>query len=193
MKPLQAGDALLIVDVQNDFVADGALAVPGGQEVIPPLRRYLVRFAEHGLPVFATRDWHPPDHCSFQAQGGPWPAHCVAHTSGAQFPEDLRLPLSTVVISKGTDPAHEAYSGFQGTPLHDRLRTAHIVRLFIGGLASDYCVLETVRDARTLGYEVCLLVDAIRPVNVLPDDGRRAEEAMVQAGAIPLCLERLAA
>jgi len=193
MKPLQPGDALLIVDVQNDFVADGALAVPGGQEVIPPLRGYLALFAEHGLPVFATRDWHPPDHCSFHTQGGPWPPHCVAHTPGAQFPEDLRLPPSAIVISKGTDPTREAYSGFQGTPLHDRLRTASIVRLFIGGLASDYCVLETVRDARTLGYEVCLLVDAIRPVNVLPDDGRRAEEAMVLAGAIPLCLERLAA
>ena len=193
MKPLQPGDALLIVDVQNDFVAGGALAVTGGQEVISLLRRYLTLFIQSGLPVFATRDWHPPDHCSFHAQGGPWPTHCVAHSSGAQFPEGLQLPPSAIVISKGTDPAREAYSGFQGTSLHDRLRAARISRLFIGGLATDYCVLDTVRDALTLGYEVYLLVDAIRPVNVLPDDGRRAEEAMVLAGAIPLCLERLAA
>lgn len=193
MKPLQPGDALLIVDVQNDFIADGALAVTGGREVIAPLRRYLLLFDEHGLPVLATRDWHPPDHCSFHAQGGPWPPHCVAHTPGAQFPQDLLLPPSALVISKGTDPAQEAYSGFQSTPLHDRLQAARIGRLFIGGLATDYCVLETVRDARALGYEVCLLIDAIRPVNVRPDDGRRAEEAMVLLGAIPLCLEQLAA
>lgn len=192
MKRFQPGDALIIVDVQNDLLPGGALAVPGGQEVIPPLQRYLLLFIERGLPVFLTQNWHPPDHCSFHTQGGPWPQHCIAHTPGAQFPDSLQLPPTAVVISKGTDPTREAYSGFQGTALHDRLQAARIVRLFIGGLATDYCVLETVRDARTLGYEVCLLVDAIRPVNVLPDDGRRAEEAMVLAGAIPLCLERLA-
>ncbi|HQY58453.1 MAG: isochorismatase family protein [Nitrospira sp.] len=192
MKRFQPGDALIIVDVQNDLLPGGALAVPGGQEVIPPLQRYLLLFIERGLPVFLTQNWHPPDHCSFHTQGGPWPQHCIAHTPGAQFPDSLQLPPTAVVISKGTDPTREAYSGFQGTALHDRLQAARIVRLFIGGLATDYCVLETVRDARTLGYEVCLLVDAIRPVNVLPDDGRRAEEAMVLAGAIPLSLERLA-
>lgn len=192
MKPLRPGDALIIVDVQNDLLPGGALAVPGSQEVILPLQRYLSLFAERGLPVFVTQNWHPPNHCSFHTQGGPWPRHCVAHTPGAQFPDDLQLPPSARVISKGTDPAREAYSSFQGTVLHDRLQAARIVRLFICGLATDYCVLETVRDALTLGYEVCLLVDAIRPVNVLPDDGRRAEEAMVLAGAIPLSLERLA-
>ena len=192
MKRFQPGDALIIVDVQNDFLSGGALAVPGGHEIIPPLQRYLLLFIERGLPVFLTQNWHPPDHCSFHTQGGPWPQHCIAHTPGAQFPDSLQLPPTAVVISKGTDPTREAYSGFQGTALHDRLQAARIVRLFIGGLATDYCVLETVRDARTLGYEVCLLVDAIRPVNVLPDDGRRAEEAMVLAGAIPLSLERLA-
>ncbi|MBP6607353.1 MAG: isochorismatase family protein [Nitrospira sp.] len=192
MNHLRPGDALIIVDVQNDFLSGGALTVPGGHEIIPPLQRYLFLFTERGLPVFVTQDWHPPDHCSFHSQGGPWPRHCIAHTPGAQVPDDLQLPPSATVIFKGTDPTPEAYSGFQGTALHDRLQAARIVRLFIGGLATDYCVLDTVRDARALGYEVCLLVDAIRPVNVLPDDGRRAEEAMVLAGAIPLCLERLA-
>lgn len=193
MTQIRAGDALLIVDVQNDFLPGGALEVPHGQEVLPALRRYLTLFVESGLPVFATRDWHPPDHCSFHTQGGPWPAHCVAYTTGAQFPLALQLPPSTIVISKGTDPTREAYSGFQGTLLHDRLQAAQVIRLFVGGLATDYCVLETVKEARLLGYEVYLLIDAVQAVNVLPEDGPHAEEAMVSAGAIPLCWEQLAA
>lgn len=193
MNPLHAGDALLIVDVQKDFLPGGALAVPSGHEVIAPLRRYLTLFIHSGLPVFATRDWHPPDHCSFRAQGGPWPTHCIGQSLGAQFPEELKLPASTIVVSKGTNSAQEAYSGFQGTPLHARLQAARVTRLFIGGLATDYCVRETVREARSLGYEVCLLIDAIRAVNVLPEDGRRAEAEMVSAGAMPLRVEQLAA
>lgn len=193
MDSLRAGTALLMVDVQQDFLPGGPLAVPRGEEVIPVLYRYLTLFLSANVLIFATRDWHPPDHCSFHAQGGPWPTHCVAQTLGAQFPLGLQLPPSAIVISKGTDPARDAYSGFQGTPLHDRLQAAGVTRLFIGGLATDYCVLETVQDARRLNYAVYLLLDAMRAVNVLPEDGLRAEAAMVKAGAIPLRWEQLAA
>ena len=193
MNYLRPGDALLIVDVQNDFLPGGTLAIPRGQEVIPALRRYLELFLDSNFPIFATRDWHPPAHCSFHAQGGPWPMHCLAQTHGAQFPSELQLPPSTIVISKGTDPAQEAYSGFHGSPLHERLLASGVTRLFVGGLATDYCVLETVKDARRLGYEVYLLVDAIQAVNILPEDGPHAEEAMVSAGAVPLRWEQLAA
>lgn len=193
MNYLRPGDALLVVDVQNDFLPGGTLAVPDGQEILPALQRYLDVFVDASAPVFVTRDWHPPNHCSFHAQGGPWPAHCVAETHGAEFPTSLHLPPSSIVISKGTDPAQEAYSGFQGTSLHDHLQATGITRLFVGGLATDYCVLETVLDARRLNYMVYLLVDAVHAVNVLPEDGPRAEESMVAAGAIPFRLEQLVA
>ncbi|GAB1721262.1 MAG: isochorismatase family protein [Nitrospira sp. CR1.1] len=191
MNYLRPGDALLVVDVQNDFLPEGTLAVPESQEVITALQRYLDVFVEASAPVFATRDWHPSNHCSFHAQGGPWPAHCIAQTHGADFPSSLHLPPSSIVISKGADPAREAYSGFQGTSLHDQLQAAGITRLFVGGLSTDYCVLHTVKDACRLNYVVYLLIDAVRAVNVLPDDGARAEESMVSAGAIPLRWEQL--
>jgi len=193
MNYVRPGDALLVVDVQNDFLPDGALVVPESQEVIPVLQRYLDVFLEASAPVFATRDWHPPNHCSFHAQGGPWPAHCVAQTHGAEFPPSLHLPPSTIVISKGTAPSPDAYSGFQGTSLHDHLQAAGITRLFVGGLATDYCILHTVLDGCKLSYVVYLLIDAVRAVNVLPEDGPRAEESMVAAGAIPLRWEQLVA
>lgn len=177
------GDALVIVDVQQDFLPGGALAVPHGDKVVPVLNRYLELFTAAGLPIFATRDWHPPDHCSFQGQGGPWPVHCVAGTPGARFAEALQLPSNAVIISKATDPRHEAYSGFAGTDLEDRLRKADIRRLWIGGLATDYCVKQTVGDALQRGLEVLLLTDAIRAVDAEAGDGRRAIEAMVRAGA----------
>jgi nicotinamidase/pyrazinamidase len=190
---LQAGDALLLVDVQNDFLPGGALGVPHGDEIVPVLNRYAAAFYARGLPVFATRDWHPPDHCSFREQGGAWPAHCVAGSKGAEFHPDFHLPPGTVVISKATDPKKEAYSAFEGTTLDERLREAGVRRLFIGGLATDYCVLNTVRDAIAHGYAVVLLMDAIRAVNLKPDDGRQAEEEMVRLGAVPIRWENLPA
>lgn len=176
---LQPGDALLIVDVQNDFLPGGSLAVPMSDEIVPVLNRYLNIFS--ALPVFATRDWHPVQHCSFRAQGGPWPPHCVADTFGAAFAATLQLPPSAVIISKATHLEQDAYSGFQDTNLDSLLRACNIRRLFIGGLATDYCVLNTVRDALKLGYRVLLLGDAIRAV--LPDDGQRAEDEMISLGA----------
>lgn len=183
------GDALLIVDVQNDFLPGGSLPVAQGDQVVPVLNRYIAAFAARRLPVFATRDWHPPQHESFREQGGPWPAHCVAGTAGAAFADTLRLPSDATVISKATVRGEEAYSGFQGTDLDRRLRAAGVRRLFVGGLATDYCVLNTVRDALQRGYAVCLLTDAIRAVDVQVGDGRRAEAEMIRLGAMRMALE----
>lgn len=188
---LKKGDALIVVDVQNDFLAGGSLEVLQGNEIIPVFNRYIEAFRTKGLPVFATRDWHPPNHCSFKAQGGPWPPHCVVDTEGAQFSSDLILPTSTVIISTATEPDKEAYSGFQGTDLNERLRSAHIQRLFIGGLATDYCVLSTVKDAIDRAYKIFLLQDAIRAVNVNPDDGKKAEAEMNGLGTVSITLKSL--
>jgi nicotinamidase/pyrazinamidase len=193
MLALKPGDALIVVDVQNDFLPGGSLAVPQGDAVVAPLNRYAETFAAAGCPVYATRDWHPADHCSFHARGGPWPPHCMAGTDGAQFAPGLRLPPRTTVISKATTADKDAYSGFEGTDLDVRLRAQGVKRVFVGGLATDYCVLNTVRDALRLGYQTFLLTDAIRAVNVHPDDGRRAEDEMQRLGARPLALQQLAA
>lgn len=187
------GDALIVVDVQNDFLPGGALAVPDGDAVIPVLNLYTNLFEHEELPIVATRDWHPEDHCSFEAQGGPWPPHCVAGTEGAAFATALDLHNDTEVISKAESAGAEAYSGFQGTGLDDWLRERGVRRVFVGGLATDYCVKETVRDALKLGYEVVLLTDAIRAVNVEPDDGEDAITEMVREGAKRAEFERLAA
>lgn len=183
---LQDSDALIAVDVQVDFLPGGLLAVPRGDEVVPALNRWLAAFVEAGRPVFATRDWHPPNHCSFRERGGPWPPHCVAGTGGAAFAPGLKLPASARVISKAVEPDREAYSGFEGTDLEARLRACGARRLFIGGLATDYCVLRTVTDALARGFEVLLLEDAIRPVEAQAGDGRRAEESMRRLGARPV-------
>ncbi|MFN3920433.1 MAG: nicotinamidase [Methylohalobius sp.] len=183
MIELKDGDALILVDVQNDFLPGGALAVPNGDQVVPVLNEYIERFLAKNLPIFATRDWHPPDHCSFQPQGGPWPPHCIAGSLGAQFAPGLKLPENTQVISKATDPKREAYSGFDGTDLEQKLRQLGSRRLFVGGLATDYCVLNTVKDACRLGFEVFVLIDAVRAVNVSPGDEQKALDEMQRQGA----------
>jgi len=151
--------------------------------VVPALNRYIALFEAKGLPICFTRDWHPADHCSFKAQGGPWPPHCIADTQGAGFAPGLKRPAAAAIVSKATAASKDAYSGFEGTDLDTRLRAQHIKRVLVGGLATDYCVLNTVRDARRLGYEVALLSDAIRAVNVESDDGRKAEAEMQRLGA----------
>ena len=186
-------DALLLIDVQVDFLPGGNLAVPNGDEVVPVLNHYIRSFQDRGLPVFATRDWHPANHRSFLAQGGPWPAHCIQNTGGAEFAAGLQFPSDVRVISKAASPDREAYSGFQGTDLHERLQSLGTERLFIGGLATDYCVLNTVRDAVSLGYGVVLLEDAIKAVNVHPDDGAKALAEMLRLGAVPTQAGMLAA
>ncbi len=177
------GDALILVDVQNDFFPGGALGVPGADGVLAPLNRCIGVFESGNLPVFATRDWHPPGHCSFREQGGPWPAHCVAGTRGAELAAGLKLPPGARTVSKGTHRQKDAYSGFQGTDLAEQLRALQCTRVFIGGLATDYCVLETVKDALQAGFAVIVLVNAVRAVNVHADDGRRALDEMAALGA----------
>jgi len=181
--------ALLIVDVQNDFLPGGSLAVPHGDEVIPVLNRYIALARSRGVPVFASRDWHPGNHCSFRAHGGPWPEHCVAGTPGAAFAPGLELPRDAVIISKAMREDADAYSSFEGTDLAPRLRKLGVKHVLVGGLATDYCVLHTVRDALKSGFEVLLLQDAIRAVNVQPGDGERAERQMAQAGAVAIRIE----
>jgi nicotinamidase/pyrazinamidase len=177
------GDALLVVDVQRDFLPGGSLAVAGGDAVIAPLNAWIACFAARHLPVYASRDWHPADHVSFAAQGGPWPPHCVAQSPGAAFAGALQLPADVCIVSKGSLAEKDAYSAFEGTDLQRRLQTQGVRRLFVGGLATDYCVLSTVLDALALGYEVLVLGDAIAAVNVHPGDGDRALDRMRQAGA----------
>lgn len=181
--------ALIVVDVQNDFCPGGALPVSEGDKVVPVLNRYIRKFIDAGLPVCLTRDWHPVDHLSFKSQGGIWPMHCVQGTEGARFHPELSVPSTAVVVSKGTDPAKEAYSGFQGTDLVPRLRYHQARRLFIGGLATDYCVKSTVMDAIREGFEAVFLYDASMGVDVKPEDSERAIQEMLTEGAIKITIE----
>ena len=176
-------DALLIVDVQRDFLPGGDLAVPAGDAVIPVLNGYIERARRAGQPVYASRDWHPANHCSFKARGGPWPPHCIRGTPGAAFAPALALPADATIVSKATREDADAYSAFGDTDLAALLRQRGVKRLLVGGLATDYCVLNTVRDAIKEGFEVVLLTDAIRAVEVNAGDGERAERAMREAGA----------
>ncbi len=185
---LNPGDVLIIVHVQNDFVNGGSLAVAGGGEVVGPLNHYIEVFHRNRLPIIATRDWHPADHCSFREQGGPWPPHCVQMTAGAQFVPELMLPLETTVVSSATQAHKEAYSSFEDTELNQLLRSFGAKRLFVGGLATDYCVGATVKDGLALGYQVFLLTDAVRAVNVHPENGTHAEAEMAKLGAAAISL-----
>lgn len=179
----RSGDALIIVDLQNDFLPGGSLAVPDGDAVIAPINRCVALFAKYAHPVFATRDWHPPDHCSFESRGGSWPPHCVAHSRGADFPAGLAMPETVSVISKATAPDRDAYSGFEGTGLAQSLRARQVRRIFVAGLATDYCVLATVNDALAQGFEVVVVMDAVRAVNAKPGDGEHALGEMRALGA----------
>lgn len=180
---LRPGDTLLLVDLQRDFLPGGSLPVPFGEEALAGARGALSAFVAAGLPVAASRDWHPADHCSFTARGGPWPPHAVAGTEGADFGPGLELPGAACVVSKATQASREAYSAFDGTDLERQLDAVGTRRLFVAGLATDWCVRATVLDALALGYEVVLLGDAIAAVDAHPGDGARALAEMVQAGA----------
>ena len=174
--------ALVVVDIQNDFCPGGALAVSNGDIVVAVLNKYIQLFRKAGAPIFYTRDWHPQDHSSFKSQGGPWPPHCVQGTDGAKFHPDLIPPAPGEVISKA-DEKDEAYSFFQGTDMAERLRRQGITTLLVGGLATDYCVRETVLDGLKFGFRVYHLDDASKGVNVRPDDSDRALQEMVSKGA----------
>jgi nicotinamidase/pyrazinamidase len=185
---MQGKDALIIVDVQNDFCPGGALPVSDGHLVVPPLNRYIERFRQAKLPIVATRDWHPKETSHFNTCGGVWPPHCVQETGGAEFHPELALPEDAVIVSKGMGYDEDSYSGFQGAdangvPLADLLLQLGAGRLFVGGLATDYCVKHTVLDGLKKGFQMVLLEDAIRGVNLKPGDSERAVEEMVRAGA----------
>ena len=150
---LQAGDAVLLVDVQNDFCEGGPIGIAGTDAMVAVLNTWVQAADESGLGVFACRDWHPADHASFAAYG----AHCVQGTQGAAFHSDLRLPQRAVIVEKGYDPLHDSLSGFGGTTLAAQLRSAAVRRLWIGGLAFEGCVLASVRDALTDGFDVAMI------------------------------------
>lgn len=175
---------LILVHLQNDFFPGGAVAVSEGRQIIPLVNQYIGLFRSKGLPIIATRDWHPPNHCSFKEQGGIWPVHCVQGSRGAQFHADLHIPNGTLIISGATNPQKEAYSGFDGTSLNDHLEDIGAITVYIVGLATDYCVKQTVLDACKLGYRVIVLEDAARGVNLQPDDSSNALQDMSAAGAI---------
>jgi len=180
--------ALLIVDMQNDFCPGGALAVKGGNEIVPVINNYIKYFSAGRHLVVFTRDWHTPDHCSFKQQGGIWPAHCVAGTAGAAFHPELYIPDKALIISKAASAEKDAYSGFEGTSpdgetLDEVLKKKDVKELTVCGLATDYCVKSTVLDALKNGYTVKLLIDGVSAVEVNPGDGDEALAEMKKAGA----------
>ncbi|PSJ16129.1 isochorismatase family protein [Nitrosomonas supralitoralis] len=190
---LDSGDALIVVDMQNDFLTNGRLAVTGGDKIIPLLNCYIAYFYANNRPIFATRDWHPPDHCSFVSQGGPWPPHCIAGSTGAAFHAELVLPADAHIVSKATSREADAYSGFSGTGLHELLQSLCITRIFTGGIATEYCIRHTVKDALQLGYSVVLLEDAIQAINRQPHDGALALQDMIDHGVRLIHFQELAA
>lgn len=186
---MKSKSALLIIDVQNDFCPGGTLPVPEGDRVVPVLNRYIALFSERKLPVIASRDWHPAITSHFRDYGGIWPVHCVQGSEGAQFHRDLALPDDAIVISKGQDPSQDSYSAFQattesGVPFPELVKELGITKLYVGGLATDYCVKESVLDGLRLGLAVTLLEDAARGVDLNPGDSAKAIDEMTSAGAI---------
>jgi nicotinamidase/pyrazinamidase len=178
---LQKGDALIVVDVQNDFCPGGKLPIEHGDEVIPILNEWVAAAAEKDVPVFASRDWHPVAHVSFKGQGGFWPPHCIQDTEGAAFHPDLRLPENAIIVTKGVRFDQDQNSAFDQTGLAAYMKNRGIERLWFGGLAQDVCVAATALDARAAGFKVYILEDATRPVT--EEQGREALKTMADAGA----------
>lgn len=184
-------DALLVVDMQNDFLPDGSLAIPNGDSIIPTINSYIEKFARAGAAIFASRDFHPADHISFKEQGGPWPAHCVVGTRGVEFHPDLHLTEDTIYIEKGKNPDKEAYSAMDDTPLAAALKKTGVRRVFVCGVATDYCVLASARDLLSASFGVVLLSDAIMAVDVKPGDGERAISELTSLGATTITIDTL--
>jgi nicotinamidase/pyrazinamidase len=190
---MKSKKALLLVDLQNDFCPGGALGVPEGDKIIPAINKYIKIFAKKKLPVFATRDWHPVRSKHFKDFGGLWPVHCVQNSKGAQFHPELKLPKGVVLLYKGMDPGKDSYSAFQaeneaGMTLPKLLNLLSINELYIAGLATDYCVRFTTRDAIKQGFKVKILIDAIKGVDLKPKDSENAIKEMVKRGAKKITL-----
>jgi nicotinamidase/pyrazinamidase len=180
-RALEQGDALIVVDVQIDFCPGGALPIERGDEVVPVLNRWIAAASHAGVPVYASRDWHPAHHLSFRESGGQWPPHCLQDSHGARFHPDLKLPASPVIVTKGVRFDRDQYSVFDETGLATELRARGVKRVWVGGLAQDVCVRATVLDARRLGFEAVVIRDGTRPVT--PVGGDEANEEMGRAGA----------
>jgi len=186
-----AKKALIIVDVQNDFCPGGSLAVPDGDKIIPVVQHWIDKFHMAGDLIVTTQDAHPPNHVSFQAQGGPWPPHCIINTRGFDLHLSLQLPTNVAQFHKGSDPARDAYSGFEGQLVHSNeglslsqyLAAQHTSEVYVVGLATDYCVNATVLDALKEGYPTTVFVDGVRGVDINAGDSKRALEAMARHGA----------
>jgi nicotinamidase/pyrazinamidase len=184
----EPGDALLVVDAQNDFCPGGSLAVADADRIMPVLNAWASAAERAGVPIFVSRDWHPPRTTHFKEFGGVWPPHCVMDTRGAEFHPDLRLPPSAIVVSKGMGENEDAYSAFQardasGQGLEVLLKQRDVRHLYVGGLATDYCVKSSTLDALNHGYAVTLIPDGMRAVNLQPSDGGLALAEMQAAGA----------
>ena len=176
----QPGDALLIIDVQNDFCPGGALPIAEGDQVVPVLNAWIDAASQAGIPVYLSRDWHPKHHPSFTEEGGLWPVHCLQDTPGAAFHAGLHIPPEAVIVTKGTRFDQDQNSAFDQTGLAVHLRKAGILRLIVGGLAEDVCVLATVLDARTEGFAVSVIVAGTRPVT--PAGSAAARQKMLAIG-----------
>ena len=177
---LRRGDALMIVDVQKDFCPGGALPIEDGDKVVPILNRWIAAAVARGVPIYASRDWHPVGHVSFNERGGPWPPHCLQDSDGARFHSNLELPDSAVIVTKGVRFDQDQNSAFDQTGIVKQLRKDGIQRLLVGGLAEDVCVLATALDARREGFEVALIADATRPIST--QKGEKARKKMRDSG-----------
>ncbi len=171
-------EALIVVDMQRDFMPGGALPVPEGDKIISKCNEYIKKFKERGALIVATRDWHPENHVSFREQGGPWPKHCVQNTPGAEFV--VNLPRDAIIVSKANREDMEAYSGFEGTNLAEILRDKGVKKVYICGVATEYCVKATALDAIKHGFEVYLLGDAIK--GITPEDEKKALRELKESG-----------
>lgn len=185
MKPKRA---LLIVDLQNDFCPGGALGVPGADRIVPTINKYIRIFFKKKLPIFASADWHPIKTGHFKDFGGRWPVHCIHNSKGAQFHPKLKLPKEAIILYKGMDPQRESYSVFQAEDIDGRrfpnlLKVLGIEELYIGGLATDYCVKFSAEDALKNGFKVRLLLDAIKGVDLKSGDSESAIKELTRLGA----------
>jgi len=189
--------ALLIVDLQNDFFPGGALGVPEADKIVPVINKYIRAFSKKKLPIFASLDWHPIKTGHFRDFGGRWPAHCIHNSKGAEFHPGLRLPKEVIPVYKGMDPLRDSYSVFQAEDMHGRkftnlLRLVGVEEIYIGGLATDYCVKFSAKDALRSGFKVKLLLDAIKGVDLKKGDSESALKEMVKLGAKKIKLKDLA-
>ncbi len=177
---IDAGDVLLIVDVQNDFFPDGALPVAGSDAILPRVNGLIEEAERAGALIVAQRDWHPPNHISFVQQGGPWPRHCVQYEAGAAFHRDLRLPPDALIVSKADRPDLEQYSAFDRSSLADDLRRRGVKRAWVCGLALDFCVRATALDSAAAGFPTILVTSATAPVTA--EGGAAALDELARAG-----------